>query len=536
MKLFANYLFILKNFTDFVTRSHRNVKFSLKIRPAKMACFGRMVLPFAPHFLFNLPIRKSRSSSHKDPDRVFRVRDRIHSRVFIMRHGHAAGVLSLVVALGLSIPSLGADGKLDLRARDRANDLSQVEVRLEGGGTLKVAEKGGPRSLAMRVIGELSYQEKRLPSPDDTLRSARHYQRSQATITIDKAESKPALAETRRLIGIQAGARGATLFCPDAPLTRDELELIEVPFNSLLLDGLLPDQAVAIGESWKQSPEVMSRLLILDAVSSTDVESMLKEIDKKGRAVVQVAGSVAGAIEGVATEIDIKCQYLADLERHRIVSLAANIKETRPIGHIGPGLAVVAKLQMTVKPLAESTELSGDALAKRSFELTPAAEKLAYQPGAGMPKLLYDRRWHLIKETSELTVLRFVDRGELVAQCNLVGRTNTDGGKAVTLGKFQTEIEKALGQSFGRFLEASEDTLASGQRVLRVKIAGKASELPIQWNYFRVEGKDGRSMTFAFMLETDLLDRFGDADKSLVEGLTFPEPATAAASKLNLSR
>lgn len=498
-------------------------------------------MPCRLHRIFRstFPVGKVDVSSHKDPERVIRVRDRIHSMVFIMRQRTAVGVLALALALGLSAPSVGADGKFDLSARTRADDLTQVEVRLEGGGTLKVGEKGGARSLGMRVIGELSYQEKRLTSPADKQRSARHYQRSQATIMIDKSETKPTLADGRRLIGVQAGAGHATMFCPDVPLTRDELELIEVPFNSLLLDGLLPDQSVTKGESWKQSAEVMSGLLTLDAVSSTDVESTLKEIDKKGRAVVQVAGSVSGAIDGVATEIDIKCQYLADLERHRIVSLAANIKETRPIGHVGPGLAVVAKLQMTVKPLAESTELAADALAGHSFEPTPAAQKLLYQPGAGMPELHYDRRWHLIKETPELTVLRFVDRGELVAQCNLVGRMKTDGGATITLGKFRTEIEKALGQSFGRFLEASDDSDASGRRILRAKIAGKSSDLAIQWNYYRVEAKDGRSATFAFMLENDLLDRFGDADKSLVEGLEFPEPATAAVpevKKLNLSR
>lgn len=469
--------------------------------------------------------------------------------VIMSQRYSALALLGALLATSMMPPLLAAEETFDLSPHLSSGDLTQVAVRLEGGGTLKVAEKDKVRSLEMRVVGELSYHEKLLKHETTVRRSARHYHSSQANITIEKSESKPVLAENHRWVGVQADAGTANLFCPDGPLTRDELELIDVPFNSLLIDGLLPDRAVAKGESWKQSAALMTGLLNLDAVSSTDVESTFRELNDKRRAVVQLSGSVAGAIDGVATEIEIKCQYLVDLERHRIVSLAANIKETRPVGHVGPGLAVVAKLQMTVKPLAESAELADDVLAKHSREPSKSGEKLVYLPPSGDSRLLYDRRWHVIREAPELTVLRYVDKGELVAQCNLVtGATSVGGKKAdgktergqpVSLGTFQAEIQKALAQNFGRFLEAAEDTTSSGNRILRVIIEGKASDLAIQWNYYRVEAKDGRSATFAFMLEKDLLDRFGAADQALVDGLEFPaakEQATAANPRIKLNR
>ena len=33
--------------------------------------------------------------------------------------------------------------------------------------------------------------------------------------------------------------------------------------------------------------------------------------------------------------------------------------------------------------------------------------------------MLHDRRWHVTVDRPELTVLRLVDRGELIAQCNI---------------------------------------------------------------------------------------------------------------------
>ena len=73
----------------------------------------------------------------------------------------------------------------------------------------------------------------------------------------------------------------------------------------------------------------------------------------------------------------------------------------------------------------------------------------------------------------------------------------------------------------GQFLQASESTNAQGQHVLRVIATGMVAELPIQWNYYLVTSPDGHRVAFAFTLEQNLVERFAEADQSLVDSVEF---------------
>jgi hypothetical protein len=202
------------------------------------------------------------------------------------------------------------------------------------------------------------------------------------------------------------------------------------------------------------------------------------------------------------------------------------IKEKRSIGHVSPGLDVVARVDMTIAPLAESTNLT-DELA-RSLAATPApdADQLIYeQPEYS---LVTDRRWHMIEQRPDVAVWRMVDRGELVAQCNMAFRDVPDG-KTVSLPIFQSEIKKALGKNFQQFVHASQTVNEQGNACLRATATGEVSGLPIQWNYHLVtDGK--KQLTLAFTLESSLESRFAEADQPIVQSIQFQAtPAETAA-------
>ena len=68
------------------------------------------------------------------------------------------------------------------------------------------------------------------------------------------------------------------LYSPDGALNREELDLIEVPGNTLVIDQLLPAGPVAPGDSWKLKDQALADLLALEAVSWTDAEAMLASV------------------------------------------------------------------------------------------------------------------------------------------------------------------------------------------------------------------------------------------------------------------
>ena len=119
--------------------------------------------------------------------------------------------------------------------------------------------------------------------------------------------------------------------------------------------------------------------------------------------------------------------------------------------------------------------------------------------------------------------MRLVDRGELVAQCNVSALADTAPGKPTTLSKFQEDIKKTLDKNFGQFLNAAQSTTESGINIYRVITAGTVSELPIQWNYYLVSDGEGHQTVFAFTVEQALVERLGNADQEIVNSLEFAE-------------
>jgi len=246
---------------------------------------------------------------------------------------------------------------------------------------------------------------------------------------------------------------------------------------------------------------------------------------------MQVTGEVGGAIDGVATEMELKGKFVYSFTHGHITSLALLIKEKRSIGHVSPGLDVVARIEITVAPLAESAQLTDAAIEKLATQkagtaTAAKAEQLIYEHASF--SLQTDRRWHLIEERPDTAVWRMVDRGELVAQCNMALRDVTVG-KTVTLATFQSEIKKALGKNFQQFVHASQHINENGNACFRVIAAGEVTGLPIQWNYCMVtDGK--KQLTFAFTLESSLEGRFAEADQPIINSIKFvPSPAETAA-------
>jgi hypothetical protein len=419
----------------------------------------------------------------------------------------------------------------DLRPQPIAGEAVRVEAKLEVGGDVKLAEDGKTRTLKMSVVGKVVYDEKpladRKSEAGKQVRSLRQYHAADAAIKIDEGGVEPKLRDTRRIIVVEEVGGHVALFSPLGALTREELDLVDLPANTLLLDRLLPERPVRIGQRWPHPDLLIAELLGLDAVSQNNVESELKEVTGD-RARLELAGRVLGAVGGVATEIEVKAKYRFDLNAGRVTGLGLLVKEKRSIGHVNTGLDVVAKLQLALAPTEVGEELSDEALA--TLTLDPKPEMLALECAAPNKKfsIYHGRDWHLMTDAGEMLALRYLDRGELVAQCNISSLADVEPSKEPSLATFQHDLERSLGESFERFVEASESTSSTGCRIYRIVAEGRVSDLPIQWHYYLVANGEGRLAVFAFTVESDLVERLGNADAAVVTSIEFaPRPKSA---------
>lgn len=437
-----------------------------------------------------------------------------------------AGMFASLVVAGLWAEAAQPKETFALSSGRKAGDIDRVAAMLEVGGHVIGVADGKVRREKMSVVCRLAYDEKTLEAPTGPAgrwASIRYYDKATAVVKVGDDGLKPTLRARRRLIGVETDSQKATLFSPRGPLTRDELELIDVLGNSLLLDRFLPEQPAEVGQSWKHSDELIAALLGLDEVGHSDVKSVLKEVTPTA-ARFEMAGRLDGAIDGVSTKIELKGKYRFDRRSRRIDWFTMLVNENRNSSPVADGVDVVARVQVRISPKTESGRLTDAALKDLPLEPTAALCQLSYESVGGNWRLTHDRCWHVTGSHRDLAVLRLIDRGEYVAQCKVSPLRKLAAGEQVSLAEFQEDVRKALGEDFGEFVEAGQSASDAGYRVYRVMVRGEASQLPIRWNYYLVTDEYGHRAVFAFSFESRLADRFDQADRKLVSSLRFLEP------------
>ncbi|QGJ70117.1 Hypothetical protein PBC10988_18060 [Planctomycetales bacterium 10988] len=405
-------------------------------------------------------------------------------------------------------------------------ETTRVKLMLEVGGKLKLADMKN-RSIDpidMSVVANLNYEEQwQLGDPHQVggQRTIRYYQDPDATIKVGTGRVIPFLREDRRLIVSDRSVEGKpVLFSPQGPLTRDELDLLEVPCNTMALYTLLPEESQKIGDSWQAPADSWGAVLSLDAVSQSDVKSTLTEVSES-EAIVDSQGVIDAAIGGVATEMEIESKCHFDLKSKRIKHFGLVIREKRSIGHVAPGLEVVARLRIALSPIDKSDYLNDKRLEGVQTDPHPAVTMLVYeQPGQYF--FFHPRDWYLLENDSQNVVLRLVRRGDLMAQCNIRAAKVGEDAPEPTMKNFQKQVQQVLGDQFEKFIDAGQVPHEVDYNILRLEVAGTASNLPIRWIYYLVNVNE-RQAVFTFTTEEALVESLKSIDYEIVSSFRYLE-------------
>jgi hypothetical protein len=409
-----------------------------------------------------------------------------------------------------------------------------VKVVVDVEGKLKLNSDGKDvQHLPLKVAAELNYAERVIGQSRQwtEVRLLRAYESAEAKIKLRDTEWTSTLRESRRLIALESSAKSAVHFSPTGPLTRDELDLVETAASGLALEALLPPRVLKVGGSWPLADPIVARLVGLEAINQQTLTATLDSA-KDNVAVVSLAGKVAGAVGGVSSDIELKGKLNFDLKQREVTWLTLAIQENRAIGHAQPGFETLTTLKLAAAPTRPIAELSDKAIAGMPLAPGPGQTLLELTNESARYQVFHDRRWQAMMERADATILRMVDRGDLVAQCNLSPRPPLGKGEQLTLEGFQDDVKRVLGKNLEQVVAAGED-VENGIRVLRVVVAGKAGELPIQWTYYHLSDDQGRRAALVFTIESSLLERYPNIDREFIQGFRFladkqPTPALSA--------
>lgn len=404
--------------------------------------------------------------------------------------------------------------------------IDVVEVKLEASGKL-----GDPKAspIDLSLGAQATYEEQILAAGDGVTRpiqAIRAYKDAAATILIDGEKTQSSLLPDRRFIGVFVSEGECQLFSPKVPLTREELDLLTVPANSAVLDQLLPSEPVRQGLEWELSNEAVVLLLGLDSLSSQTLRCRITESLPGGLVQAEVSGNVRGRVLGATTQIQLLARFQFQPTARKVTWFGAVLREARSAGYVDHAFQVSTRIQVTRSPVAESTDLASYSDEPIMFPPLPENLRLVDRNVSKGWELLYDRRWYIVKPGDDLTIFRMVDRRGQIAQCNLAVMAPRD--VTLTLAGFREGVQQSLGEHFQRVLEQDELTSPTGHRMFRVHLAGRVENLPIHWIYYLIATPEGPIYITAFTVEETALDRFNDADRQFVDGLSFLKPSETA--------
>jgi len=382
------------------------------------------------------------------------------------------------------------------------------------------------------VEGRFDYLEMPVTAAEEPT-VERRYAGAAADLRIDGELQRLVLNDDARVVRVVLRGTTPSPHLEEGFLSREEMDLLETPFDPMLIDALRPTGAVAIGDSWEIGGDVTAGLLAIDTVESGGLEATLEAVED-GRATVMLAGIIDGAADGVPTHVTVEGSFTLPVESTadgpitltgRVASVAMTVRERREASHVAPGFDVEARVvvaRAAADPAAAQEPAAATVVAPGRRQGVGRPGLVWQRDAAGRYNLVHDERWRVIEDGTEGLVMRLVDRGALVAQCSITALPRSSALSPPTIAEVERDIERSLAGQFSRIEHASEASRSDGVRIVRVVTSGRAGDLPFRWIHHVLTDSAGHRLAVTCMLEEALVKRFGTADRDLVDGIMFP--------------
>ena len=429
------------------------------------------------------------------------------------------------VAVLLLAVSLGRAQTYALIENVKVGDCFRFRLGMTLKGEIRVTKDGKPDSLPLVATATHVFPERVLDVDSKGLpqKTARLYESATAVITIGRDRSERGLRPQRRLQVAEWHQDQSLIYCPAGSLTREELALTSEHFDTLGLTGLLPGKSVGLKDTWK-IPEAVAQVLCgFEGITAQDLTCKLEEV-KKNIARVSVKGTATGIDLGALTKLTIDAVYRYDLGKNRLVSLEWKQKDQRDQGPASPATTVESTTTLNREVIAEPSALSDVALVSVPDGLEPPASMthLYYVDPKNRFDLVYAREWQTVGLTDDHLVLRFLDRGDFVAQVTITPWSRSRPGEHLSPEVFRQAMAKVPGWDQGEILQEGEVPAESGRWAYRISAMGQLDGIKVLQNFYLVAGPNGEQVVLAFTMTPSQAEKLGARDLSLAGSIDFP--------------
>lgn len=415
-----------------------------------------------------------------------------------------------------------------------------VKARFEHQGTVVVAgssQSQTQKKLPMKTVATMTYYQ-RLTGSDTDPQAIRFFDNATGNFNIEKGKVDSSVAKQNRLVVARLksvpGQRLQMASVMDV-LSQSEFELIKNPADPLTYKNLLAKKNVAIGDKWKIENDALADFLAVDRILFNETQFLLKDV-VRDTARLYMLGKVDATIDDVATGLKISGIFDVDLSSGLVTDVRLNINEIREVGQVAAGFEGQSKIDIRLTEDRSCPQLSTDNL-KKVTKSRRIKQKLQWSSDAGQFAVQYDPRWRVIAAEQEAAVMRYIDDGDLMAQCDIVQLPSRPANNPLTLAGYKTEVEKIIrSDNSAKIVDARELTTAKGHAALKIIVKGEERDVPVQWIYYHVASQDGRRLKFVFTLEQEIAGIFQPSDHRMVNGLSFFAPSQKSSDATTLPR
>jgi hypothetical protein len=430
------------------------------------------------------------------------------------------------VALVLAAAPWGAAQTYPLAEAVKAGDCFRVRLDMRLKGHLRVARLDKMETVPLEAVAAHEFPERVMAVGSSGMpeKSARVYEKADATIRAGRDDSTRTLRRERRLLVAQRQKDQLLVYSPTGGLRRSELELVE-HLDTLAVVGVLPGKAVAVGDTWKVPPAVVQALCGFEGLAEQDVTGKLVEV-KDGVGVFSLAGTARGIDAGAEVKTSVEATGRFNLSAGRLAGLEWMQKDERGQGPVSPESAVETTVTLKREKVEQPDKLSDVALVSVPDGPPPSLLlQLECPDPKGRFDLLHAREWHAVAQTEERTVLRLMDRGDWVAQATITPWTPAAKGQHLAPDEFKEKMNATSGWEPERELQAGEvPSEGDGRWIYRVSLQGRLDGLAVLQNFYLVAGPGGEQVVVAVTLAPKQAERLGARDLALVGSLEVPAP------------
>ncbi len=424
--------------------------------------------------------------------------------------------------------------------------VRNVSMQVTIGGKV-VTSAGGGKTVShdLNTTAAYRFREKRLSGAGrdaEAYRCLREYDQASARTKISDQVSTLTLPARLRVIVAHGKRSGMLRYNPTSLLSRDDLDLIDVPGDPLAILALLPTRQVEVDEEWDVPDWAVQMLSTVEATSKTEMTAKLVSVsDNVAR--IEFNGAVEGARLGAITNVKLSGHLLFDLKQELVTSLDLTHIETGAIGTITPGIDSEVRV-VIARSVAGSEGALTEELAE-SIPLDPPADRLPLEFDAepwGL-SLIHGRGWHVFlanfESDPQVVILRLLDQGTLVCQCNFSPVPQVAAGQTTPVEEYEESIRRSLGSQFGAIVARDRIPTQDDRTIFRVTVDGKyalpngeeSKDVPMTWLYYLCADPTGRQVSFVFAVEPEMRELLAGQDRQMVESLQFKNPIRQQASQ-----